>query len=347
VKSLRLSLLILAAAAVALLLAACGKGRTPVVIYSPHGRDLLSLVEHRYEKLHPDIDVQWLDMGSEEVYDRVRSEKANPQADVWFGGPDTIFARGARDGLLSPYRPSWADEVPAASRGAGDLYFGVYRTPPVLVYNSKLVSAADAPKDWGDLLQPKWKGKIVIRDPLASGTMRTIFGMVLARSVANTGSTASGWQWLLRLDAQTKQYVQNPALLYQMLVRGDAEVTAWDLTDILFQEQRGSPLAYVFPTSGTPVINDSIGLVKGAPHAAAAKAFIDWVGGREAVELAAKKAFRLPARTDLPAKELPAWAQRALSDMVPAQVDWKLIAKENAAWMAKWDRTVRGQGSAQ
>src|SRR5206468_5864603 len=49
---------------------------TPLVIYSPHGRDLLTLFERRFEALHPDIDVRWLDMGSQDVYDRLRSEKA-------------------------------------------------------------------------------------------------------------------------------------------------------------------------------------------------------------------------------------------------------------------------------
>ena len=83
-------------AALLVLAAACGSpGRTPLVIYSPHGRDLLSLFERRFEQLHPDVDVRWLDMGSQEVYDRLRSERANPQADVWFGGPATIFARAA------------------------------------------------------------------------------------------------------------------------------------------------------------------------------------------------------------------------------------------------------------
>src|SRR6266508_4140600 len=81
----------------ALFVSCKGDGRTPLVIYSPHGRDLLTLLEHRFEQLHPDVDVRWLDMGSQEVYERVRSERANPQADVWFGGPGTIFARGARD----------------------------------------------------------------------------------------------------------------------------------------------------------------------------------------------------------------------------------------------------------
>jgi len=56
------------------LAAGCGgDGRTPVVVYSPHGRDLLVLLEKTYEAAHPEIDVRWLDMGSQEVYDRLRS----------------------------------------------------------------------------------------------------------------------------------------------------------------------------------------------------------------------------------------------------------------------------------
>src|SRR5215467_1140035 len=98
----------------AALLSGCRRdSRTPIVLYSPHGRDLLGLVERTYEAAHPEVDVRWLDMGSQEIYDRIRSEKANPQGDVWFGGPATIFARGARDGLLEPFRPSWASAVPA------------------------------------------------------------------------------------------------------------------------------------------------------------------------------------------------------------------------------------------
>src|SRR5574342_470310 len=77
-----------------------GGGKTPLVIYTPHGRDLLTLLKARYERLHPEVDIRWLDMGSQEVYDRVRSERANPQGDVWFGGPASIFALGAADSLL-------------------------------------------------------------------------------------------------------------------------------------------------------------------------------------------------------------------------------------------------------
>jgi iron(III) transport system substrate-binding protein len=317
--------------------------RTPLVIYSPHGRDLLTLVESEFERTHPNIDVRWLDMGSQEVYDRLRSEKANPQADVWYGGPDTIFARGARDGLLAPYRPPWANAIPGGSRHAADLYFGLYRTPAMPVYNERLVRPADAPREWDDLLDPKWKGKILIRDPLASGTMRAVWGFILSKSVRETGSEARGWDWLRRLDVQTKEYVFNPILLYEKLVRGEGLVTIWDLPDTLLERQRGSPLGYVFPKSGTPVIDDAVGLVAGARHAAAAKPFIDFLGERETQRLVAEKTFRLPARTDL-GDALPAWARDVERDLVPAAIDWDLVDRESSRWMSQWDREVRGKG---
>jgi len=222
--------------------------------------------------------------------------------------------------------------------------FRSYRTPPILVYNETVVPADEAPRDWDDLLDERWRGQVLIRDPLASGTMRTIFGMILARSVAETGDTARGFEWLRRLDGQTKEYVHNPALLHQKMVRQEGLVTLWELTDILFQRQRGAPLGYHFPTSGSPVIDDSVGLVRGAPHEATARAFIDWIGSREAQLLAAEKAFRLPARTDLEPEELPEWARAALAELVTADVDWELMESQGAEWMNTWDRTVRGHG---
>jgi iron(III) transport system substrate-binding protein len=326
-------------------LSACGDGRTPLVVYSPHGGDLLALMEKAFEAKNPEVDVRWLDMGSQDVYDRVRSEAANPQADVWYGGPQTIFSRGAKESLLAPYRPQWADAVPAESRGPQDLYFASYRTAPILVYNARAVPADQAPRDWDDLLAPRWKGKILIRDPLASGTMRTVFGMMLARSIAETGSPERGWEWLRRLDAQTKEYLQQPALMIEKLNRQEGLVTIWELTDLLWQRKRGSPLDFRFPASGAPVIDDSIGLVKGSPHAEVAKRFIEFVGSVEGQELAAREAFRLPARTDIPPAQLPDWAQSVLRDWKPVKVDWSLIEQHGQEWMTTWDRTVRGKGA--
>ena len=164
-------------ALVTALAASCSKdSRTVLTVYSPHGPELLKYFEDGFEKAHPNIDVQWVDMGSQEVLDRVRAEAANAQADVWFGAPAEAFDRAAKENLLEPYIPSWSNAVPVAGRDAQDRWYGTYLTPEVIAYNTEAVKREDAPKDWDEVLDPKWKGKILIRDPIASGTMRAIFG---------------------------------------------------------------------------------------------------------------------------------------------------------------------------
>ncbi len=328
-----------------ILAAACNTdSRTPVLVYSPHGRDQLTLLEHDFERLHPDIDIRWLDLGSQEILDRLRFERVNPQADVWFGGPTTVFDRGVQDSLLAPFRPSWAPHVDSSAWGPGDLYFGVYRTPAVIAYNSSAVTATEAPHDWDDVLEPRWHDEVLIRDPMASGTMRAIWGLILQRSIQRTGDTTQGMAWLRRLDGQTRAYALNPAILDAKLARREGLVTLWDLPDVLISQHKGMAFGYVFPASGTVVIEDAVGLVRGSRHEAAAREFIEYVGSTEAQLLAARKVFRIPARTDLPAAEIPVWLNDVMQQMVVAPVDWALLARDGSAWMAYWDQHVRGTG---
>lgn len=325
-------------------LLACADGRTPLVIYSPHGRALLTLAEETFEAEYPGVDVRWLDMGSQDVLDRVRSERANPQADVWYGGPSMLFGQAAAESLLVSYRPSWADAVPQRGHGPGDLYFAAYETPAVIAYNSEALEPSEVPTDWELVLAPRWRDEILIRDPLASGTMRSIFGMVVQRSLRATGDTAAGFDWLRRLDAQTREYVLNPALLHQKLLRQEGILTLWDLPDILTEQRKGNPLDFLLPTSGTPVIEDAVAIVRGTEQLELAQRFVEWVGSFEGQLLAARREFRLPARTDLPPDSLPEWVREVKSDMVPEDMDWALLSRVGAEWMAHWDRNIRGRG---
>jgi iron(III) transport system substrate-binding protein len=118
----------------------------------------------------------------------------------------------------------------------------------------------------------------------------------------------------------------------------------WDLPDILLEAQKGDTLAWVFPESGTPVIDDAVGLVKGSKHPEAAKKLIDWLGSPEAQRMAAERAYRLPARTDLPPETLPGWARETEQKLRPAKIDWELVEREGPGWMARWDREIRGRG---
>jgi iron(III) transport system substrate-binding protein len=171
-----------------------------------------------------------------------------------------------------------------------------------------------------------------------------VWGLIIERGLNQASDTGAGFSWLRRLDAQTKEYVLNGPLLYQKIVRQEGLVTIWDLPDIQLTIRDGLPLGYLFPRSGTPVIEDAIGVIRNAPHAAAARAFVEWVGSQPTQLLAAREAFRLPARIDLPEDSLPPWVRDVRSNLVAADIDWDLLAQHGAEWMRYWDEHVRGKG---
>jgi iron(III) transport system substrate-binding protein len=327
-------------------LAACtgSDGRTVLTIYSPHGADMLEYYERTFEAANPDVDVQFVDMGSQEVLDRLRAERANPQADVWFGAPAEIFDRGVSEELLSPYTPTWAEHVPSEARGAGDHWYGMYLTPEVIAYNTEAVSREEAPKDWDDVLDPKWRDRIIIRDPIPSGTMRAIFGGLIAREAKRTGSVEAGYEWLRRLDANTREYVLNPTLLYQKLGRQEGVITLWDMPDIATLQARTSiPVDYIIPSSGTPVLVDAIGIVRGTEHPEIAQRYYEFVTSAPALQVAADSFMRIPARTDLPVESLPEWIREARELIRPMDVDAALLRERLDEWMRYWDANIRNR----
>jgi iron(III) transport system substrate-binding protein len=297
--------------------------------------------------MHPGVDVQYLDMGSQEVLERLRSERANPQADVWWGAPAEMFVAGAEEGLLEPFRPSWADALDEGEYGPDDHWFATYLTPEVIAYNSARLSREEAPQEWDDVLDPRWRGEVLIREPMASGTMRAIFGSIIYRESNGTGDPEAGFEWLLRLDAQTREYVLNPTLLYQKLAREEGLVTLWAMPDIQTLRASGDfPIDYVIPQGGTPIVVDGIAVVRGTRNPELARAFVEYAGSEEALVEAAERFFRIPARNDLDPEQLPEWLREALPQIRPMDVDQELLREKTPEWMRYWDDRIRRRGAA-
>jgi iron(III) transport system substrate-binding protein len=320
-----------------------GSGNTKrLLIYTPHGQDLLRDFAARYKQQHPDVDVQFLDMGSREVLERVRVERNRPQADLWWGAAHTTFQSAADENLLAPFRPSWKDKAPANSHDANDLWYGVYETPKVIVYNSEVVSATDAPRDWDDVLDPKWRDKVLIRDPNPSDTMRAIFGAMIWRFYKDTQKLDGGYEWLKKLDANVHEYTANPTLLMQKLARREGLISLWDMPEVkLYKEQKGFPLDYKIPASGTPVITDGIAIIRGAPNEPEAQRFYEFVTTPESLVYAAQTFYRIPVRTDLDRTQLPAWMNESFTRL---PLDWDLLRKNGNEWLKHWETQIRGRG---
>ncbi len=327
-----------------LLLAGCASGpeKEALVIYSPHGKEMLTAFEEVYEEAHPDVDVQWIDMGGQNAYDRIRTERERPQASLWWGGASTAFDRAAREGLLEAYRPTWADTVDADTHHPEDMWYGTFLTPEVITFNNRtLPTDADLPTDWDDLLDPKWKDRILIRYPLASATMRTIFGAMIMRF----DTVEEGYAWLARLDMNTKTYAADPTQLYLKLASEEGDVSLWNMPDIFLQQtENGYPFGWLIPSSGTPVLTDGIALVKNGPNLKRAREFYEMATSKEAMTIQANAYFRIPTRQDLDPAALPAWITG--TEVRPMDLDWDRLVREGPTWMQYWDENIKGRGEA-
>ena len=330
-------------ALLAVLIGCSSSQKRSLVVYSPHGKEMLAAFEKQYEALHTDVDVQWLDMGSQDAYDRIRTERENPQADIWWGAPSTTFAKAEAEGLLEQYVPSWDGAIGDELKSAQQCWYGTFITPEVLMYNNRVLTEETAPKDWDDLLDREWKDKIIIRYPLASGTMRIIYSALIQREMRRTGRLEDGLRWLRRLDANTKNYAADPTQLYLKIAREEGLVTLWNLPDVILQVKvNGYPFGYTIPSSGTPLITDCIAIVKGTKNRKEAERFYEFVTSRASMVRQAAEFYRIPARTDIPPAELPAWISSLRMKAMP--VDWSELTANEKEWMKRWDDEVRGRG---
>ena len=312
-----------------------------LLIYTPHGQDLLRDFIARYKQANPEVEVQFLDMGSRDVLERVRAERNRPQADLWWGAAHTTFQTAADENLLASYRPTWAATVPENSRDPNDRWYGVYETPEVIVYNSEVVTSEEAPRDWDDVLDPKWRDKVLIRNPNPSDTMRVIFGAMIWRFHKDSGKPDEGYNWLRKLDANVHEYTTDGTLMLQKLARREGLVSMWDLPDVwVFKQQKGFPIGYSLPTSGTPVVTDGIAIIRGAPNESEAQRFYEFVTTPDSLVHAAHTYYRIPVRSDIDRKQLPGWMNEPFKRL---DMDWELLRKQGGEWMRYWDTEIRGR----
>ncbi|MBM7600181.1 iron(III) transport system substrate-binding protein [Virgibacillus halotolerans] len=308
-----------------------------VVVYSPHGTDILGDFQEQFEEEYG-VKMEFLDMGSQEILDRVRSEENNTQADIWWGAPQVNFNQAKEDGLLAEYKPSYADSLDELYHDSDWMWSGTSMTPQVILYNTKEISEEEAPKDWDDLLDPKWKDEIIIRYPLASGGMRTIFSGIIYNAYKDAEDPEEGYEWLRKFDANTKEYSGNPEIMYNQVAKGVGNLSVWNMPDTVeLAEEKGYPFGYTIPESGTPVLTEGIAVIKDAPHPKAAEAFYEFVNTPEATKLLAERYYRIPTRDDI--EDLPDWITE--TEIKPMDMDWDLVEEKEDEWMDYWDNQIK------
>lgn len=315
--------------------AAAGNLESRVVIYSTHGESLLETVADEFTK-ETGVQVDFLNLKGE-LADRVRAEKANPQADIMYGAPSSVFIELKNEGLFEASTPAWAEALDPLFKDSEGFWYGTIQTPVVMFYHTEVIAKDKAPKDWSDLANPEYKGQMVFRNALSSSARVTY--TALLQQYERRNELEKGWSLLKGIDANTKQYFGSGSLLFQAIGRKEVGISFAVISDIVDNRMKNKiPLEIVNATSGSPIITDGIAVIKGAKHPNAAQAFLEFSGGEKIQTLLAEKFNRMPTLPSALAKA-PQWM--AETRIKPMQVDWGGLAVRQSEWMQKWDAEVK------
>jgi iron(III) transport system substrate-binding protein len=228
-----------------------------------------------FEAAYPGIKVEVQRTGSQRILQRVMQElQANLKiVDVIHTSDAGHFVLLKDKKLLMKYSPAGIDAFPAGFKDKDGYYFTLRATVNVIAYNTKLVPAAEAPKGWKDLLDPKWRGKMVTAHPGYSGVISThVLALV----------QLYGWDYFKQLAQNKLMLVQSAVDPAGVVASGERQV-AVDGGDYYYYQmkKKGNPIEVVYPKEGVPLVISPSAIASFAPHPNAAKLFTDFTFTRE------------------------------------------------------------------
>jgi iron(III) transport system substrate-binding protein len=228
-----------------------------------------------FEAAYPGIKVEVHRTGSERILGRVMQElKANiKNVDIVHTSDAGHFVMFKEKGLLLKYTPAGVEGFPASFKDRDGYYYGLRATVNAIAYNTKAVTAAEAPKAWKDLLDPKWKGKLVTAHPGYSGVITTHVAALV---------NLHGWDYFKALAQNRLMLVQSANDPSGVVASGERQVAVNGGDYTFYQvKKKGNPLEIVYPKEGVPLVISPTAIMSFAPRPNAARLFTDFTFSRE------------------------------------------------------------------
>ena len=249
------------------LIAAARKEGT-VVWYTSVDLPVAEKIARAFEQRYSGMAVHVERTGAERLFQRLGQEYSSGvhAADVVNSSDASQFIVWKRDGILEPFVPEDVAKLYPPEHKDPDGQFASFRVMLcVMGYNTSLVKADQVPKSFADLLDPKWKGKLVKAHPGYSGTIMTATYQM---------SRDLGWSYFEQLAKQNVMQVQSSSDPPKKLELGERAVMVDGNEYNMFQlKEAAKPVEIVYPAEGTPLIVGPNGVFKAAPHPNAARLF--------------------------------------------------------------------------
>jgi len=300
---MKTSRLILMAQAALLMAGACtnaspdssgaAEAATKLVIYSGRSEALIQPVIDAFREKHSDVDVLLKAGSNSDLANALLEEAARPQADVFITTElFTVQSLAARDSF-QPYAAQGVEQLPAEFVGANHLWTGLTRRARVIMYNTELVSGDELPASIFELTDPKWRGQVAAAGSTNGSMQAQIAAM---RQLLGEEQTRA---WLEGLLANDVTFFGGHTDVRKAVGAGEFKLGLVNHYYYYLQRTEGSPVGVIFPDQDESQIGlltnvAAAAIIKGAAHAEAAQAFLDFLISAEGQKLFAELNYEYP-----------------------------------------------------
>src|SRR5438876_4195568 len=276
-----------------------GAAEDKLVIYTAYEENELKSFWEQFKKDLPDLagKASYIRGSTGPTMARVEAEKANPQADVIWGVFNDYLTGAATKGLLEPYAAQESQASPARFKHPENMWQGVTLLTVAFAVNQKKMAERrlTPPQSWADLLDPKYKGHIVMSNPSTSGTAY----LLLASHAARLGEDKM-WQYYEALDTNLSQVTKSGGAPGRMAASGETPIGVALAYEVEVAKRQGAPIDVIWPSDGVPWTFEANGLVKGAKNPQNARRFLDWAVAKSAMASYAEWRGTGITRSDVP-----------------------------------------------
>jgi iron(III) transport system substrate-binding protein len=312
--------------------------KTPLTVYTSMENEQLKLFKDEIEKAVPEADIQWLRDTTGVITARVLAEKASPKADIIFGLAASSLLLFNKEGLLENYKPAGEDKLKEAFRSKDGSYVGMDAFLGVICYNT-VEGGKDgltSPASYKDLLNPKFKGKIVMPHPASSGT-----GYLMVAAWLQTMGDADGWKYMDALHDNIAVYTHSGSAPCVQAAKGERVLGLGYDMRAASEKTKGAPIDIVLPTEGAGWDMEAASIVKGSKNTAIAKKVLDWAATKGANELYSKY-YAIVAHPEVN-NQPKNYPDKADSKM--AKIDLQTMANNREAILAEWSKRYESKAA--
>jgi len=247
------------------------------------GGAIVGNIIKNFENKFPGIKVKYLRLGGASFVERIRSE-ARAGKFLWDAVTSEYiqFFELSKHVALARYSAPDSAQISPRHRDPNGAWVSIYGAIATIAWNTRMVKPAEAPKDWNDLLEPRWKGKKI---GMPAEAFQWYGGMV-----TYLGDKA-GRDYMKALAAQDPQTQQGYTNTSNLLVAGEFPVAVTRAHRIEDARSKGAPVNWSAEANPIVVSIHPIGISEKAPHPAAARLFYNFLISVEGQSLFTEEGF--------------------------------------------------------